>query len=450
MSFVTLHTGLSGLRAAQTAVDVTSHNIANVSTPGYTRQRVETAARLPYDSPVGQVGTGVQVEQVVRLRDSFLDARVRSTVSTFMAQDTRSTLLSRMESVLAEPDDGMTTELAELWATLDDLALDPASTAVRTTALNQIDAFAGRVRDVTSGLGLLTSETETTRDALVSEAQGLLADVAAINVRVANGPVDEPNLDLLDQRDAHLDRLSQLLGTSATTGADGQVTVELGGATLVTGATSATLAVAGGQLEVDGTPLAPGAVGGEVGGTMQVLEVDLPATRDQLDDVVEQLGAALNTAHGGGFTDAGAPGGALVTWTPGDAAATFELALTDPAQMALKGAAGTGVNDNRNAVELADVRLATRTDGATHDEGLRTAVVDLGARVAAAGRGANAAAEIANSATVARQSQHGVSLDEEMVSLVQYQRALEANSRIMTAADEMLGTIINQMGVVGR
>ena len=164
MSFVTLHTGLSGLRASQTAVDTTSNNIANVNTAGYTRQRVDLSPRIPYDSPVGQVGTGVEVDRVVRLRDSFLDARVRTTTAAFASSDTRATLLSRLEQVLAEPDQGVSVELDELWASLEDLALDPSSLAVRTTALGQLDAVAGRVRETASGIDQLRQETLDSRD----------------------------------------------------------------------------------------------------------------------------------------------------------------------------------------------------------------------------------------------------------------------------------------------
>jgi len=102
VSFVTLHTGLSGLRASQTAVDTTSNNIANVNTPGYTRQRVELSPRIPYDSPAGQVGTGVEVDRIVRLRDSFLDARVRSTTAAFAASDTRDELLVEARDINLE------------------------------------------------------------------------------------------------------------------------------------------------------------------------------------------------------------------------------------------------------------------------------------------------------------------------------------------------------------
>jgi flagellar hook-associated protein 1 FlgK len=449
VSFVTLHTGLSGLRAAQTAIDTTSHNIANVNTRGYTRQRVETQARLPYDSPVGQVGTGVEVDSIVRLRDTFLDTRVRTTAASFTRSDARAALLGRLEQVYAEPDNGISTELDELWAAFEDLSLDPDSQAVRVAALSQLEQVAARVRDVATGINELETGTETNRDAMIAEAQDLLQSVADINRQVTDTPRDEPNLDLLDQRDVQLDRLAGLLGSDVTLETNGSVTVRVGGQTLVSGTTPATLAIAAGQLTVDGNAVAIADTRGELGGTLDVLANDIPTARVELDDVVTRLSQALNNQHGLGFTDAGVAGGPLVAYTPGTLT-SFQVALTAPADMALKGAAGTGVNDNRNAIALADLRTTPRGDGLTHESALRRTVIGLGARVAAAERNALAAADIATSAEVARQSQHGVSLDEEMVGLVQYQRAMEASSRIMTAADEMLDTIINRMGVVGR
>ena len=112
--------------------------------------------------------------------------------------------------------------------------------------------------------------------------------------------------------------------------------------------------------------------------------------------------------------------------------------------------AGAGVHDGTNALALAGLRTADRGDGQSHDDALRAAIVALGSEVASATRQAGAAAEIATTAELNRESMHGVSIDEEMVALVQYQRALEASTRVMTAADEMLNTIINRMGIVGR
>lgn len=450
MSFVTLHTGLSGLRAAQAGVDTTAHNVANAATPGYTRQRLTQFARPPYQSPVGPIGTGVEVEEIVRLRDMFLDTRVRESVADFTANDARQRTLARLETVYGEPDNGITTELNDLWAAFDELALDPSNAANRRVAMTQLEVVVGRVQSVASGQASLVGDTELARDEVLIEAQELVDEIARINKAVRGLPSDQVSNTLLDQRDLHADRLAELLGTTSTPQLDGTYTVTVGGQTLVAAEIAATLSMVGDAFQVDGTTVADSALGGEIAGLQELLLTDFPDIAAALEDVVATLVDGLNAQHAAGFTEAGAAGGALLGYTVGDAAATLVVTIADIGDFALQGAVGAGPHDATNALALAGLRLSDRGDNQSHDDALRAAVVDLGSRVASAQRRALASAEIATTAETNRMSMHGVSIDEEMVALVQYQRALEASSRVMTAADEMLDTIVNRLGIVGR
>lgn len=450
MSFVTLHTGLSGLQAAQAGVDTTANNVANAATPGYTRQRIVQTARSPYDAPYASVGTGVNVDDVIRLRDSFLDTRVRDAVSDFTANDVRRQMLDRLETTLGEPDDGMTAELNELWAALDELALDPSNAANRRVAMTQLGILTGRINTISDSRQDLVGDTQRARDEVIVEAQELMGEIARINRAVRDAPSDEISNVLLDERDLHADRLAELLGATTTRETDNTYTISLGTETLVAADTAATLSLVGDQVQVDGTTVPDAALGGEIAGLQELLLTDFPEVRVALDDVVTSLADSLNAQHALGFTAAGAAGGPLLSYTAGDAAATVSVAITNVADFATQGAPGSGPHDATNALALAGLRTADRGDGQSHDDAMRAAIVDIGSRVASADRQARAAAEIASTAEGNRMSMHGVSIDEEMVALVQYQRALEASSRVMTAADEMLNTIVNRLGLVGR
>ena len=155
---VGLYTGLSALRAAQTGIDTASHNISNASTPGYTRQRVELRASIPFDSPDGPLGTGVEVTTIGRLRDHFADARVRATSAEFARLDVRAELLATTESLTGEPDAGVSTELNALWDAFEDLAIDPQDPATRRQVLNQLDTLSSRVRSVAGAWDQLASD----------------------------------------------------------------------------------------------------------------------------------------------------------------------------------------------------------------------------------------------------------------------------------------------------
>ncbi len=190
------------------------------------------------------------------------------------------------------------------------------------------------------------------------------------------------------------------------------------------------------------------ATGGELSALHEFVTTTLPDRRDALNTWVTDLATTLNTQHAAGFTALGAAGTDLLA-VGADAAGTVGVAITDVADLAVGtvlGAGGLpGPLDGTNAQALADLRSA-----GTLGTDLHAMVVDLGAAVAGARRAADAAGDVAVGAEVARQSQHGVSLDEEMVDIVRFQRQLEAASRVMTAVDQALDTLVNRVGIVGR
>lgn len=449
--FVGLNTGLTAIRAARAGLDTATHNIANAHTPGYTRQRVELVGATPFQSPNGPIGTGVEIQRIARLRDQFLDARMRTTSADFARLDTRAELLGNLEGATGEPSNGITTELTGLWDAFEDFALDPSDPAVRRQVLNQLDATAAAIRSVSTAWTQLGADTARRRDEGVLEVNDLLAQIADINVEVANADPKRVSNDLLDRRDAMADRVAELTGATATLQTDGTLSLQVAGTSLVTGSTAATLAVNGPDLEVGGTVVTP-AISGEVGALHAFVTVDLPARVGALDTFVETFADAVNTQHAAGYRADGSAGGPLFSYTPGAASATIGLVVSAPEELAAAGSAPGGVpgsHDGENAQRLADLRT-TAVGGSTLDARMNALVVDLGSQVAGANRAAEAAGDLAVAAQIARQSQHGVSLDEEMVDTVRYQRQLEAASRVMTAIDEALDVLVNRVGVVGR
>lgn len=449
--YVGLYTGLSAIRASQAGIDTASHNISNAATTGYTRQRVELAAAIPFSSPDGPLGTGVDVTAIARLRDDFADARVRSTSAEFARLDVGAALLARAEAVTGEPDSGISRELNALWDSFEDLAMDPADPAVRRQVLTQLDTLTSRIRSVAGAWDQLAADTTARRDGTVAALDGLLSEVAEVNRQVADRDPAEVSNDLLDRRDVALDRIAELTGATVTRQPDLTVEVHLGGVALVSGTTTQPLTTSGTDLLAGTTPVTT-AVGGELRALHDFATVTMPARRAALDTFVDDLVVTLDAQHAAGFTSSGGAGGPLLTTGP-DAAGTVTSAVTDPADLAVAGSVDPvtglpGPLDGTNAQALADLRAPVA--GGSLPGALHAMVVDLGAAVAGTRRAAAAAGDVAVGAEVARQSQHGVSLDEEMVDIVRYQRQLEAASRVMTAVDQALDTLVNRVGIVGR
>ena len=452
-NFVGLNTALSGLRAAQFGLDTSANNIANAGTDGYTRQRVGLRPSLSFPSAPGPLGTGVTITGIDRLRDGFVDARMRTALGESASQGTKALLLARTEAVMAEPETGITAALGELWDSFEDWALDPAGAATQQQVVSSLDRLTGRIRSISTGWEQLEADTDVQRTALTTDANRMLGEVAQLNRLIpVQTAIGGPPNDLLDQRDLLADRLAEAIGATVTTDDDGVMHVSVSGSLLVAGvdapeltANGSGLAVSGGA--ADGLEITPG---GELGSLIEFGTRDLPAQRERLDTFVTALADALHAHHGPDSDPAAPP---LLASSDG-ASITSRTVTVNPELTAdpdlLVGDKGGGPHDARNAAALAALRLPGEDGSPTLNARMDAQIVDLAGEVAIAGRAAKAEHDLAVAATVARQSAHGVSLDEEMAAVVQHQRSLEAVSRVMTAIDEALDVLINRTGVVGR
>ncbi len=454
-NFVGLGTALSGLRAAQLGLDVSSQNVANANTAGYTRQRISLVSAPTYDSAVGRMGTGVQVDGIDRTRDAFLDRRLRLAVSDRDRDGLRADLLGRAEGVLAEPDLGISSELGVLWDSFEELGIDPSDGAARSQVLGALERVAGRIRDVASGWGDLADDTALRMRNTASEVNRLASRLAVLNgeIPVATRLGGSPN-GLHDERDLLLDRLASLSGASATAEADGTVTVTVGGETVVRGTSTWAVSTTddGTVLVAAGVPPTPRPVtaGGELGGASIFLRTELPAQRAALDELAVDLAESLAAVHGTGRHADGTAGGQLLDASGGAAGLQVHADVRDQPDRLAPGASGQP-HDGGVAEALALLRSEPAPPrAATVDQGLGALVVSLGGAVQRAQREGDAAEGLALAAQGARSSAHGVSIDEEMVDIVRYQRSLEALARVMTAIDQALDTLINRTGLVGR
>lgn len=462
MSISGLYTGLSGIRAAQTGMDIASHNISNVATKGYTRQRVEQTAKPSYQSATGRIGTGVEVASIARLRDSFLDLRARAATGEHAEASVRADLLASVESLSGEPDQGLSVRLDRLWQAAESWANDPAEPAARRQVLSELESVTETMRATANAWDQLGADTEDRRATAVTSLNDTLHRVAELNQKLVNADPDRVGPELLDQRDLLLDEVARLSGAevSLKESSDGAV-VTVGGRTLVRGGEVTELQVSDDGEIVTSDDQQPIAVGGEIGGLQRFLTDDrdgLPAWRAQLDDFARAFADAVNDVNQQGYVAPDTLGDELLSFTDGEpSAASIQVATRDIADLAAAGDRAAEPNDGDNARVFADLRTTPVAGGPagdpksaslnTHQSDL---VVGLAGEVRAAQASADAAGSVASGAELARTAEHGVSIDEEMIGLVRYQRALEAASRVMTTMDEALDVLVNRTGIVGR
>jgi len=443
MGVVGLYSALSGLQAAQLGLEVTSDNIANASSPNHTRLSLLLASRATSRLPFGEVGRGVDVEGIVRNRDTFLDSRVRTHLAAFSHLDTRSEILGRMEAASGEPYQGMTGALDDLWNAFEDLANDPPSSATRTTVIAALEELTNRIRSTATAWNTMERDAAIELGHRVDELNDLVGQVAELNVMVSEAG-DHPPPGLLDRRDALLDRMSELAGVTISDPGDGSARVSLNGTALVDQGTATSLTLDTGDYSVS-VGSYDVEVAGLIAGYQSVLTTDLPSLRTALNDFTEELATELNAAHAAGYTPSGASGGPLLSFVAGAAADSVSVAISDPSDLAAAGSSAAAEYDGENAQALADLRTALVASGgsASLPDELRALVLSLGAAASNARTSTEAQAELAVAAEEARLNAHGVSLDEEMVMLSQYQRSYEAAARVISTIDEMMETLIN-------
>ena len=456
-SFSSFNTALGALHYNRVLMDVASSNIANSGTAGYVRRRAEAetvgaAAQPAMWSRAEYTGDGVRVGDLRRMTDEFLESRSRFEHGNNAYLSTTHQVLSRFETSIGEPgDNGVAAALNQFRTGWHDLAVAPDGLAARSQTMDRANTLVESIAIQARNVAQEESDQRARMESFVSEVNVLASDLADTNrsIAVANFSGTDANL-LLDQRDVLASRLAELTGAVATQRADGGYDVTVNGTSLVAGAEASALRVATGAnggavtFTVDGaagtTPVAAG-MRGESGATAELLTTILPTYRQGLDEVVRQLATDVNAQHALGFDAAGVPGGDFFSFDPADPAGTLRVALAGPDSIAASGIPGGG-RDGSNATEMANTRAV--------EDAYQRLVNGMGSQVASVKRLAANQAAITAQVDGSREQLAGVSLDEEMVSLVSAQRAYEAASRVMTTLDQMLDTLINRTGLVGR
>lgn len=216
--FATFNVGKRGLFAQQRAIDVTSHNIANANTEGYSRQRAIMETTRPFGMPSmnnqvgpGQIGTGVDVASIQRVRDSFMDFQVRRETSTLGQYEARDKFISEIESIFNEPSDtGLSTLIGKFFDSWEQLSKQAETSNARTVVAQQSAALADALNHTYNQLTEVKKNAQDSIKQSVFDANAMLNRIDKLNQQIISVKVSgmEPN-DLMDQRDLLLDELSQ-------------------------------------------------------------------------------------------------------------------------------------------------------------------------------------------------------------------------------------------------
>lgn len=473
-TFGGLNTARTALWAAQRGLDVTGQNIANVNTDGYSRQRVELRAMggtaVPAIHSVSSpVGNGVDADQVIRIRDVFLERRGQVESARTAELTAGSEALAQVEAAFREPGDtGIRSMLDDVWTGFSALAnaQKPQEVGARTQVLQRLDTLAAGIRTTAASLDEQWHQTQDTVVALAAEVNSTSASIADLNTQIRQAVRSGlPSNELSDRRDLLVMQLAGKVGATTVPASDGMVDVIVGGTTLVASGSVLKLRVGGADSPggVGGAPRLvtdPGdttlPVGGTAGGQLAALSTTLPSYRQSLDALARDLVQRLNAVQAQGWDANGDPGAAQLLMDDGAGdpanvnASNISLRIADPLLLAAAATdpadiGGQASADGANAEAFFDLSLEEGGVDATY----RALIVALGVEASVAARDVQVQTVISTQVDAARESVSGVNLDEEMTTMMSFQHAYSAAARMVTAIDEALTTLM-RTGLVGR
>jgi flagellar hook-associated protein 1 FlgK len=473
--FGVFNTGREGLLAQQRAIGVTSNNIANVNTPGYTRQRPVFVPTSPGFGPDGlPLGGGVHIDDVQRVADAALDAQLLRERQDLAYDEQYHSGLSRIEGVFEElGDTGISFALREFFQSLQDLSANPSGTTERQSVIETALTLTERIRENDQRLTQLQNEANLNIETLTGEVNEISREIASLNEQIRVAEVGGSTASALrDSREEALRELAERIDFTSFEREDGQIAVFVaGGFLLADGGTAGQLELrtrgAGSNPEfyeiyqnVGGAvagPITSQITSGEIGALLQLRDSTAPAVRDQLDEFAYTLATEFNALHDDGY--------GLVDNTQRNffdplagvtgAAAQMTLSATilgEPRHIAAAGAEdGVGnpgaPGDNTNALNMMALETTpvvfpvsgqTRTIPEFYDGIVGT----IGAETQSTKRAAEKQGLVVSELEARRAVISGVSLDEEVTNLMRYERAYQASARVISAVDGLLDMLL--------
>ncbi|MCK4257406.1 MAG: flagellar hook-associated protein FlgK [Halanaerobiales bacterium] len=456
-----LNIGVNALKAHRRALDVTAHNIANANTEGYTRQRAVLSTTIPYTLPsmnnrkeAGQVGTGVEVSQILRLRNAFVDKRLHDNTSSKSEWEQRSNALNEIELIFGEPSDaGLRSSLDNFWSSLQELQNSPENSAVRAA----VRQSAASLTDIFSSLRGQLNDFRWSLDGhiknKVGEINSISHRIADLNQQIsqASSKGDSPN-DLLDKRDLLIDELSKIVDIEVYVDSRSKANVMIGGYSLVSGNTY-------NELEIHSNSNRDGLVdikwaksgeylkvqSGEIAGLLDARDNKVAYYVNELDTMAQVFIAKFNTIHQKGY---GLDNSTGISFFEGTNASNIKVsdAIMDEINGLNKIAAASqldSVGDGSNALNLSQVMQNGVLNGnnSTMGDYWGGIISSLGIDTQRSKGMTDNFDSITQQLEQQRASLSGVSLDEEMANIIVFQQAYNAAAKLIQTQSEMMDVL---------
>ena len=447
----------SALQADQEALNITSTNVANQNTEGYTREVAvwQSSDLVTINGNTYTTDGGVTA---VSQRDRILEQQVQQQTQTQAQSGALETALEQVQNVFgltSTSSSAITTDIGSamdsFFASLSALESSPSDTPTRQSVIEAAQTLTAAFNSASNELAQVSSSLDQQAGSIVGQVNTLTKTIASLNQQISSISPDQDAGVLEDKRQAAIAQLSQYVGLN-------QISTEHNGITLTT--SNGAVLVAGNQsyamttAQISGVThifagaetedVTSGLTGGSLGGVLQARDQVLPGFVNTLDGLAYAVGTQVNQQNASGLDRNGNPGQAIFT-LPGSsngAAGAITVATTDPKVIAAA-ATGEGSTGNGNATLLSGISTSNIVGGDTASGYYASLLAQIGNSVSGATTDNLSQQAVLTQLTTQRDSLSGVSLDDEAANLTQYQRAYQAAAKVFTVADQVMASALN-------
>lgn len=459
------NTAVKGLLANQRSLYTVNHNISNINTDGYSRQTAKQRATSPrVIGGVGIVGTGVEVHEVSRIRNTYVDFKYWNEKAPVGEWEAKMDTLAEVEKLFGEPSDSSFRQyLDDFYESLDNMSTNPGDISYREPVRENALAFTKHINESAERLHELKKETQFSMETQVKTINNISKQIGSLNRQIYSDEIDGRMAnDLRDRRDLLVDDLSKLVNVRTDEGADGKYRVSISGISIVDHTDTWEVSLNKDEIDENKMELkwsngsAVKLRSGELKGLLDLYNGDgtgnsyrgIPYYQNKLDEFAKDFAEDFNNQHKEGFGLNGESGKDFFHISDDDnVGATIALSddiLNDLENIGAGGKPGAK-DDNGNLLKIIDRR---ETDNP--DDRLKSIISNLAVDSMQSQRMHKSQNIILKNIDMKRQSISGVSYAEESADMVRFQHAYVASAKMITTMDTIMDVTINRLGLVGR
>ena len=371
---------ISALQAFQTAIAVTSNNIANANTPGYARETIDLTATAPQTNGSAPIGDGVQVSAINRAFSQLSENQLNSSQSTLGQLNSLQSYTNQIDNIVGTTAGGLSTALQNYYNAWSTLSNNPTSTAARQALLSAAQSVSSAFQTSNSQLQGLNASINASVTQDVTQITSIGTSIAALNkqivVATAQGGASQPPNDLIDQRDQLVSNLSQLVGVTTTTDKSGALNVFVGnGQPLVLSTAATALTTVQNEFNATQLEVAPASnpsnvissqiTSGDLGGLLAARTQAVDPAINQLGQVAVALNQSANTQQNSGLDLNGKLGANLFSVSGPSATASTKNSDNTSAAVSISNVGALTSNDYVLSYKGGAYSLTNAADGSS-------------------------------------------------------------------------------------